>query len=144
MAGEPFLQSDGAVEVIIDGEGSLPGPWRTLSGGGRSSETIKIRPGHRLPEQARAGAPTTENVVVSSNYKPDVWLDWQPRLDAALNRGAGITAARMYMDARGQVFGRRRTYRGVITRVTPPEYDTDSDDAGDLEIEIASNADVSN
>jgi hypothetical protein len=139
----PFLSSDGAAEVRIDSIGSLPGPWRRRTGGGRSSEPIKIRPGHRLPEEARAGTPTTENVVVSANFKLEVWQEILPRVDAALDRGERGSVTQLWLDARGNVFGRGRTWTGVVTRVTPPEYDATSDDAGDIEIEFSTDAAVS-
>jgi hypothetical protein len=142
----PFLASDGAVEVRIDSMGGLPGPWRRRTGGARTSEPIKIRPGHRLPEEARAGIPTTENVIVGTNFKLDVWTAGSNpligQLDAALDRAERGSVTQLWLDQRGNVFS-RRTYTGVISAVRVPDYDTTTDDSGDLEIEFVMDAAVS-
>jgi hypothetical protein len=99
-------------------------------------EVSKIKPGHMQPGVAIPNPPEVENVVVSANYDLDKWHGIVPQLRAAVTQGSRVSVTRLFLDARQQVFGRGDTFSGVLIRVTPPEYDTDSNDSADIELEI--------
>ncbi len=139
---EPFLAQDGAAELNIDGIGALPGPWMTFSGGGRTSTPIKIKPGHRLPEEVRPGTPTTADIVMTAEYKLETWKRYTQALNAAMDRGARAHATRIYLDARGNAFEVGDTYTGVMVGLQFPEYDANSEAAGVITITIGADGSV--
>lgn len=137
------VKSHGAVEIRVDGIGVLPGPWRTFTGGALTMEPTKIKPGHMLPGEAIPNPATVEDITASANYDLAKWHELIPGLRAAMAQGARVSATRLFLDHRQRVFGRGDTYTGIITRVEPHEYDTDSDDSGDIMIGIGPDDTVS-
>lgn len=129
----PTRQDMYSVHVSIAGVSY--GVWDKMTGGALDSEEVKYYPGGMVPPESLGGRRTTDNVVVTRNYRLD--RD-QPRLaDMRAQVGKGVcVVSKQSLDADGNAFGPPDVYRGTLKRVTPPEHDSESTAAGMIEIEV--------
>lgn len=138
MAGS--RQDTYAVSVSMDGEPI--GIWDKMSGGAVDSAERKYRPGNLGEEQSLGGTKTTENVTVQRLY--DLQRDHVGLVKRLLNRCgiARMVVIKQPLTNEGVPVGAPLVYTGTLKACTPPEVDSESDEAGLLEIEISTEGGV--
>lgn len=123
-----------SVAVNIDGEDT--GIWDKLTGGGIDSEETKYKPGGMVGQISLGGTINADNVTISRIY--DLNRDhtrvkrWMARAGKAT-----VVVTKQPLDIDGNVFGDPLVYTGVLKACTPPEVDSESSDAGLIEIEVS-------
>ena len=129
------VQSRGAVALKIDGV-TVPGPWRNYSGGDVNAEDVRIQPGHMLSSRSLGGTPSIENVTIRREYRLEEIHNLVAWLDSRVGSGAA-TVTRMFLDRDKKVYGAGVTRTGTLVAVRRPEYDAESSDVADLELEFS-------
>lgn len=132
-------QDQYAVSVAIDGQDT--GVWDKMSGGEVDSEELKYRPGGMASQVSLGGSVTVGNVTLSRLYVLDrdhvSVKGWISRVGKA-----AVTVTKQPLDVDGNAFGQPIVYTGKLKRVTPPEHDSESNDAGMVEIEVSTSGSV--
>jgi hypothetical protein len=132
-------QDQGAISVAIDGVNT--GIWDKLSGGEVDSEETKYKPGAMANEISLGGSVNTGNVTVSRLYvlnRDHVNIKgWIARVGKA-----AVTVSKQPLDVDGNAFGDPLVYAGILKMVTPPELDSESNDAALVELEISTSGTV--
>ena len=126
-------QDQYAVSMTIDN--APTGTWAKLTGGAVTSESTKHRPGAMAEAQSLGGPRSTENVVLSRNYKHARDHVGIVGLLEKVGKGQAV-AVKQPLDIDGNAFGDPVIYRGTVIRVTPPDADSEGTDAAMLEVEI--------
>jgi hypothetical protein len=122
-----------AISVKI---GDLPASiWDKLDGGEVDSEELKYRPGGMLPQVSLGGSTEVGNLTVSRLYDLDRDHPGMHTLMASVGK-ATVVISRQPLDVDGNVKGDPLVYTGKLKAVTPPNVDSESSDAGMLEIEV--------
>lgn len=134
-------QNTWANTVTVDGK-SL-GVWDTLEGGEIDSEESRYRPGGMAPQVSLGGVPTTGNVTLGRLLERGRDWDLMRRIAATRVGKAAVTVHRQPLDRDGNPWGRPMIYRGVLKTVTPPDTDSDSDDAAVWQIVVTPEGSVS-
>lgn len=125
------------ITVAIDGKDLGPNIIG-LAGGQAEADVLKVFPGGMRPQIAIGGSVQRENITVRilfDDYARSLfsWLDDRT--------GCGeFVVGYQPLDCQGNQRGTSITYRGVLQRVTRPDYDSASNDAAVLELEGAMNA----
>ena len=123
-----------SVSVVIDGTDY--GIFDKCEGGEVSAEDLKYRPGGLAPAVSLGGGKTTANITISRLY--DLVRDHQRTSTLFDKVGKGqCVVMKQPLDVDGNAFGRPITYRGTLTRATPPNADSESNNAGMLELEVS-------
>ena len=123
-----------SVTVAIDGEDF--GVWDKLEGFEVDSEELKYKPGGMAPHVSLGGSSTVENGTVSRLY--DLARDHQVVHAMMSKVGKAIAVVtKQPLDIDGNAFGRPIVYSGKLKRVSPPNADSESNDAAMLEIEVS-------
>lgn len=125
------------VVLELDGTRLDTGIWDTMSGGEVDSEETKYRPGGMGDEITLGGMRSVGNVTVSRLY--DLSRD-HSRIGTLLRWAgkANATVSKQPLTVNKVAFGKPIVYTGKLKAVTPPEHDSNSNDAGMLEMEISS------
>lgn len=121
-----------SVRVAVDNRDL--GTWDKLEGGEIDSEETTYRPGGLADQITLGGARSVGNVTVSRLYDEGVhnlfhWL-------AARAGKADMVVVKQPLDAEGVVYGRPLVYSGKLKAVTPPDVDSEGNDAALIEIEM--------
>lgn len=115
------------------------GIFAKLTGGDLDSSETKFPPGAMAPEVALGGTPSTDNITLSRLFV-------QGRDDEFIakygNRRGKVRVAvkKQPLDIDGHANGRALNYSGTLKRIGPPDYDSESDNAALLELEISADA----
>lgn len=128
-------QDQSAITVLVDGENT--GIWDKKTGGARTSETTKYRPGSMGLPVSLGGWADTENITVSRYY--DLARDHVSGLVKRLMHKSGrarVTINDQPLNPEGVPVGAPLTFNGTLIGCTPPERDSESTDAAMLEIEV--------
>lgn len=137
----PSRQDTYSVSVSLNGK-SL-GVFDKMSGGELDSEVSKYRAGGLAPETVLGGPTTVSDITVSRIYSLDVDHSINlPKLKAAVGSGR-VTVTRQPLDADGNRYGRAVVYTGILKKVGLPDVDSQSNDPGMLELEVACDSTVS-
>lgn len=139
MAG-PTRQDTYAVSVTIfrPDNPSVPiikGIWDKMSGGEIDSDERKYSPGAMAPPVSLGGRKTVSNVVVQRLYRLGRDHDALQSMMNAVGKSK-VTVSKQPLDLDGNVYGNPLVYNGTLKRVAPPEIDSESSEAGIIEIEI--------
>lgn len=139
MAGGPTRADTYSINVQITHPrtGNLIdyGTWDKMSGGEVDSDDNKYKPGAMGPPVSLGGPKTVGNVTVSRLYRLGRDHDGvQQLIDAAGKSRMVVTKQPLDLD--GNAYGRPIVYKGVMKRVTPPDVDSESSDAGIIELEM--------
>lgn len=112
------------------------GTWDKMSGGMVDSDETKYKPGGLAPEVSLGGSVSVENVTVSRLY--DLERDHQGLVRTLIARvgKAKVAVVKQPLDQDGLPFGSPLVYKGTLKSVSPPDPDSESSDAGLLEIEV--------
>lgn len=126
------------VTLTIDGESF--GIWDKLSGGAITSSELKYRPGGMRPARSLGGSKSVENITITRLYD-DVVDGFLTRLESKVGNGRCV-ATKQLLTTKGAPIGSPLVYTGVLQTVTPPDADSESDDAGLLAVEISTDGQV--
>lgn len=131
--GGPTRQDTYSVSVSVDGVNL--GIWDKMTGGAVDSEEYKYKPGAMAPVVSLGGTKTVDNVVVSRLYRLARDHD---RAQWLINRvgNARVVVSKQPLDTDGNVYGKPIIYRGTLKRCTFPEVDSESSNAGLIELEV--------
>jgi hypothetical protein len=112
-----------------------------FKGGGQTeAEETKYRPGSMEPQQSLGGPIAVENVTVRKLFDPQLRSLFHT-LHAMCGK-ASMTITSQPLDADGNPEGRAQVYRGILTRVTPPDSDANATDAAELELEMSTHGSI--
>jgi len=115
-----------SVTVAVNGEDF--GVWDKFSGGEVDSDELKYKPGGMAPHVSLGGSQTVNNLTVSRLY--DLSRDHQQvHKLLGLAGKATVVVTKQPLDVDGNAFGRPIVYSGKLKQVTPPDHDSESNDA---------------
>src|SRR4051794_11686669 len=117
--------------VTVNGE--KLGVWDKHDGGAASAQSTKYRPGGLGKESSLGGPKSVENVTVSKLFDPATVL----ALSKWLMDGAGqyrATASLQPLDRNGVAYGDPWVRNGTLLKVTPPNYDSNSNAPAMIEL----------
>lgn len=122
------------ITLTVDGEDF--GIWDKTGGGAADSEEQKYQPGGGQPMLSLGGRQTVENVTVSKIFTDAIRL----KLPALLQKRGNGQAVVIKQSTDGSYVpnGKPLIYKGVLKAATPPDADSESSDAGLIEVEISS------
>lgn len=117
------------------------GVWDKLSGGAIDSEELKYKPGAMAPAVSLGGSVNVENITVSRLFSRDVVQQKRKELYRAVG-SALVTVTKQPLDGDRNPYGSPDVYTGILKTVTPPDADSESNDAALIAIEISSNGTI--
>ena len=129
-------QDQASITLFVDGIQS-PIKISKRSGGGKDSEETKYPPGGNEPEESLGGRTTVENVELVGLYKPQLHATEYKRLEAAVDRDAPARVVEKVIDSAGNVIAEPEVWTGIMKAINRGEYDSTSDDAREVTIEIS-------
>lgn len=117
--------------------GTLVGTARASEGMDIETDSLKVRPGGMAPEEAAGGVKSRNDGTLRFWYTERIHeiTPWLERVAG----NAVCTVAAQPLDGEGRPKGRVRTFIGVLGNVKPPEYDADSNDPAELEVDVSLN-----
>lgn len=129
-------QADRALEIIIDGR-TLPGPWRSKTGGDITAPDDKVYPGHMQSAVSLGGVGGVENVTATALYDYAKWHELSFWLETRVGPGAA-TITELFLDKNKHVYGRGVTRVASLIRMKRPEYNAeDGNQPAELELEFS-------
>lgn len=128
-----------AVTLTLDGEDM--GVWDKMSGGAGESEETKFRPGAMGKQKSLGGPTSVSNISLSRLYEFARDHTAIPTLMAKRGKGRCVVT-KQPLDIDGAAWGDPLVYTGKLLTVTPPDHDSESSDAGMLEIEISTDGEI--
>lgn len=111
------------------------GTWDKLNGGEIDSEELKYRPGGMGAHVSLGGSVEVGNITVSRLYDKDRDHGHITSLVEKVGK-ADVVINRQLLDVDGNAYGSHIVYTGKLKTVTLPEVDSESSDAGLIELEI--------
>lgn len=138
MAAEGVTRADTYdVTVKIQGEKftTSDNTFDKMEGGEIDSSETKYAPGNMGEELSLGGKRTVTNVVVRRLYR----LARDHRESQRLINLAGkadMSVSKQPLDIDGVPYGKAIVYRGILKKVKFPDHDSESNDAGLLELEM--------
>lgn len=139
MAGGPTRLDTREVNVQIahptNGNMIDYGTWDRRTGGQLDSDETTYKPGGMAPPVSLGGSKTVENVVVSRLYRLGRDHDVLQQLYNSVGRSRMVVTEHM-LDLNGNPYGRPIVWSGTLKRCTPPEHNSESNDAALLELEM--------
>jgi len=124
--------------VYVEVDGGYPaGVWDKMSGGEVDSDETKYNPGGMEPPISLGGRRTTGNLTISRNYRLVRDHDHAQKLIDAVGKSK-VKVTKTVMDIDGHVYHESASivYNGILKRVTFPTVDSESSNAGMIEIEV--------
>lgn len=116
------------------------GVWKSAEGGAVTSEATVIKPGGMRPGVAvPGGAPTVEAVTLTKHFSQADAASVYASIVAQVGKGAQATHGKQPLDYSGMAFGTPIMTTGVVSSVTPPQSDSESDDVSALVVVITPN-----
>lgn len=113
------------------------GTWDRLSGGETDSDDTKYRPGG-TPDQLSLGGPkTVANITVMRLFQRGRDTALLPYLLAQAGRGQCVVS-KQPVDDDYNAFGPPLVYTGKLKQVSPPDSNSESNDAALISLEISS------
>lgn len=128
-------------QITMSISGRSMGEWDKMSGGEIDSEETKYRPGSMAPQISLGGYSTVNNLNISRLYDLNRDHGLINFMIGQVGKGK-VHVGKQPLDVNGNPFGRPMTYSGVLKQVTFPEVDSESADAGMIELEISSAATI--
>lgn len=128
-------QDQASITVIVGDEDT--GTWDKRSGGARTSDSTKYRPGNMGAPISLGGWPDTDNLTISRIY--DIPRDHASGLVRRLLSAVGkarVKVSDQPLNPEGVPVGDPLNWTGTLVGVTYPERDSESSDAAMLEIEV--------
>lgn len=115
------------------------GVWDTFGGGAVDSDELKYKPGGMAPELSLGGQITVNNFTAQKLFDSEHDQNVIKLLIASVGRKE-VVGKKQVLDEDGNVFsdGNALVYRGVLKTFTPPEHDSNSNDAAVGIMEVSS------
>lgn len=110
------------------------------SGGQIEADETKYRPGSMQPQASLGGPVAIENVTIRRLFDPAMRGLFHTLANMVGKADATVTS--QPLDADGNPEGRPQVYRGILTRCTPPESNSNANDAAELELEISTHGSI--
>lgn len=113
----------------------IKGTWDVFEGGEIDSEETRYNPGGMEDPVSLGGRRMVGNVTVRRLYR----LGRDHQAIQGLINGVGrsrMTVGKQPLDIDGNIFGRPIVYNGTLKRCTPPTHDSNSSEAGTIELEM--------
>ena len=121
--------------------GQTWGPFRSKSGGGKTSEAVKVRPGGMQAPVAAIGTYDFEDLTVQKVLRHVTDSGLLTTFNALHGRRFAVIV--QPLDSRGQAgFHEAETYGGVLVGSTPAEVDADTTDPAVLELTFSIDSNV--
>jgi hypothetical protein len=123
--------------LTVSLDGNDLGVFDKMSGGEIDSDELKYKPGGMAPEISLGGSVSVGNVTVERLY--DLSRDHQTvkGIIARVGKGA-VTVNKQPLDVDGNAYGAPIVYQGQLKTCTPPEVDSEANDAATVQLEISS------
>jgi len=134
--------------VLIDNTNS--GVWDKKTGGETDSEETRYRPGKMSQQISLGGSRFTGNITLQRLYDINRdhaghWPGGNGLSIQSLRQRSGRASVKIIeqpLDINGVSFGDPVTYYGTLKRVMTPDIDSESNDAGLIEIEVTISGDA--
>lgn len=123
-------------EVKLTLNGTDYGTWDNMDGGAVDSEERKYRPGGMAEQVSLGGSKTTSNITLSRLYMLSRDHGLFLTLVSLVGKGE-CRVTKQPLNGEGDPVGNPISYSGVLKAVTPPNHNSESDDAAMIEIEIS-------
>lgn len=138
--GGPTRQDTYAITVTVfrPDNPSIPlikGVWDKMSGGEVDSAESKYHPGAMGDPISLGGRKTAGNVTVSRLYRLGRDHDAMQSLINAVGKSK-VTISKQPLDLDANVYGSPIVYNGTLKRVSPPDVDSETSEAGIIELEV--------
>jgi len=128
-------QDQHAISLLVDGEDY--GIWDKRTGGNRTADSTKYRPGRMGPPRSLGGWADTENNTLERLF--DLSRDHESGLARNLRTRVGkarCVISDQPLDINGVPVGQPDVYTGTLVGYMPPEKDSESNDAALVGVEI--------
>lgn len=127
-------------KVTVDVNGIPWGVWDKMTGGEVDSDETKYNPGGMEDPISLGGRRTTGNLTISRLYRLVRDHDNAHKLIDGVGKHS-VTVTKTVMDIDGHIHDPSTSivYHGILKRVTLPEVDSESSNAGLIEIEVTIN-----
>lgn len=126
-----------SVRVSVDGADL--GDWDKMEGAESDSEDTLYRPGAMAPAISLGGQSTVAAATISRLYD----INRDPGIVHMLRAKTGkgrVTIVKQPLAVDGSAFARAESFTGILKTVTSPEYDSESDDAAMIELQVTLDA----
>lgn len=127
--------------VTVAISGNSLGTFDKLEGGAIDSEEFKYRPGGMADEVSLGGYKMVENLTVSRLFDLQRDLPLVPFLIGRVGKG-DVTITKQSLDVDGNPFGKPMVYVGKLKTFTPPNHDSESNEAALFELEVSTSGTV--
>lgn len=117
---------------------TIPGDWKTFSGGGLTSESTINRPGGMADREALPGVAERENITLEREYnwvRDDGLIGPGGLLDLQVELGADSEVVVQRLNPQKQAVGRPKVYRGTIVNAAEGDLDSESGDPATMTVE---------
>ena len=114
----------------------IPGSWDKKTGGESAAQTTSYRPGGSPTQVSLGGPVNVGNVTLERIFIRERDLDLLALLIPLVGT-ATVVITQQTLDQDYLPFGPRITYGGRLSRVTPPEQDSNSQSASMLSVEVS-------
>jgi len=134
-------QDQAGVTLTVNGR-ELPFLFNKRDGGEVDSETGKSRPAGGKREEAHGGPKTVEDVTLNGEMNPDrdhETLQWLKSLIGSEPEAGVVESA---LDGNNNPYRVINTWTGILKRVNTGEYDANSSDLREFEIEVTTHGEV--
>lgn len=121
--------------ITVGVNGIHTGVWDVQEGGDIDSNELTYKPGGMADPISLGGTKNVNNLTLRRNYRlgrdhavSQRWINW-------VGKGK-VRITKQPLDIDGNAWGKPIVYNGVLKRVQFPNHDSNSSDAGLLEIEV--------
>lgn len=138
----PYLRSD-SFRLNAGVNGVNPPPtksWQTLSGGDKTSEDTKTRPGGQEPQVSLGGPTTRSDVTVTRLHGTTIHpyiIQWEQAINAPM------WVSYTPLDANANPAGPTIAIHGILKGVTQNEMDSDNQGKKTISLVMSCNAEAS-
>lgn len=138
--GTTVRQDQGNVTLTVDGR-EIPIVFKKRDGGEVDSQESKSYPGGMAGEHAHGGAQTVGNVTLGFEFRPSVHDPIIRFLKSRVGKGECVCVEQP-LDVDGNAFGRPQTWKGKLKKTHSGDYDANSSDPRDGELEISTHGEI--
>jgi hypothetical protein len=131
---ETLRQDQASCTLTVDGR-EMPFVFNKRDGGEIAPEGSKTFPGGGQTQRAHGGPPTVENPTATFEFVPARDLAEIKFLESRSGKG-DASLVENGLDVDGNVFGRLNSWTGKLGRVNTGNYDSNSSDPREGEVEI--------
>lgn len=134
-------QDQASCALTVNGR-ELPFVFNKRDGGEVDSETSETFPGGGRKKRAHGAPAEVENVTLTAEIQPDRDHDdiqWMKSLIGTEPEAGVVENA---LDSNGAAYKVLNTWTGILKRVNSGNYDANSSDPRELEVEVATHGEV--